>query len=163
MTNNSWDPKSAPVEVRQTLTDLLNTAVLLARADMGKIHLFDSAKKALKIVAHHGFPEEVVEYFHGVDDQAESICSRALLSRTRVVIDDVSVDPFYARHVDAVRKVGFNAAQCTPLVTQDGKVVGALVTHYRKPHHLSAEEINALDQVARHVAAQLERMMQSPH
>ncbi len=160
MTNHAWDPKSAPLEVRQTLSDLLNTAVLLARADMGKIHLFDAAKRALKIVAHHGFPDELVEYFHGVDSEDESVCSRALVSKTRVVIDDVSVDPFYVRHVEAVKKVGFSAVQCTPLVNEDGEIVGALVTHYKKPHRLSPEEVDALDQLARHVAAQLERLMQ---
>ena len=160
MINNTWDPKSPPLEVRQTLTDLLNTAVLLARADMGKIHLFDAAERALKIVAHHGFTDELVEYFHGVDSEDESVCSRALVLKTRVVIDDVSIDPFYARHVDAVKKVGFSAVQCTPLVNEDGEVVGALVTHYKKPHHLSPEEVDALDQVARHVAAQLDRLMQ---
>lgn len=160
MTNNAWDPSSAPLEVRQTLSDLLNTAVLLARADMGKIHLFDTAQRALKIVAHHGFPDEIIQYFHKVDTEDESVCNRAVSSRTRVVIDDVSIDPFYARHVDAVRKVGFSAVQCTPLVNQDGEIVGALVTHYKKPHRLTPEEVDALDQVARHVAAQLERMMQ---
>ena len=160
MTNNAWDLKSAPQEVRKTLSDLLNTAVLLARADMGKIHLFDAAKSALKIVAHHGFTDELIDYFHGVDSENESVCNRALISKTRIVIDDVSIDPFYARHVDAVRKVGFSAVQCTPLVNEKGVVVGALVTHYKKPHQLSAEENDALDQVARHVAAQLERMMQ---
>ena len=127
---------------------------------MGKIHLFDEAKSALKTVEHHGFPEELVEYFHGVDSEDESVCSRALVLKTRVVIDDVSIDPFYARHVDAVKKVGFSAVQCTPLVNEEGEVVGALVTHYKKPHHLSPEEVDALDQVARHVAAQLDRLMQ---
>ena len=160
MTNNAWDPKSAPLEIRKTLSDLLNTAVLLARADMGKIHLFDAAKSALKIVAHHGFTDELVEYFHGVDSEDESVCKRALMSKTRVVIDDVSMDPFYVRHVDAVRKVGFSAVQCTPLVNEGGEVVGALVTHYKKPHRLTPEEVDALDQVARHVANQLERLMQ---
>jgi len=160
MTNNAWDPKSTPLEVRKTLSDLLDTAVLLARADMGKIHLFDAAKSALKIVAHHGFSDELIEYFQGVDGEDESVCSRALISKTRVVIDDVSIDPFYVRHVEAVRKVGFSAVQCTPLVTENGETVGALVTHYKKPHRLSPEEVDALDQVARHVAAQLERMMQ---
>jgi len=160
MTKNAWDSKSAPLEIRQTLSELLNTAVLLARADMGKIHLFDTAASALRIVAHHGFTEELVEYFHGADSENESVCNRALTSKTRVVIDDVSIDPFYVRHVEAVRKVGFNAVQCTPLVNQNGEVVGALVTHYKKPHQLSAEENDALDQVARHVAAQLDRMLQ---
>jgi GAF domain-containing protein len=160
MTNHAWDPKSAPLEIRQTLTDLLNTAVLLARADMGKIHLFDAAQHALKIVAHHGFTDELVEYFHGADSEDESVCSRALVSKTRVVIDDVSIDPFYLRHIQAVQKVGFSAVQCTPLVNDDGEIVGALVTHYKKPHRLSPEEVDALDQVARHVAAQLERLMQ---
>lgn len=160
MTNNAWDPNSPPHEVSQTLSELLNTAVLLARADMGKIHLFDAAKSALKIVAHHGFTEELVNYFHGVDSEDDAVCNRALISKTRVVIDDVSIDPFYVRHVEAVRKVGFSAVQCTPLVNQDGKIVGALVTHYKKPHRLTLEEVDALDQVARHVAAQLDRMMQ---
>lgn len=157
---NAWDPKSAPLEIRQTLSDLLNTAVLLARADMGKIHLFDAAKQALNIVAHHGFSDELIEYFHGVDSEDESVCNRALTSKTRIVIDDVSIDPFYVRHVEAVKKVGFSAVQCTPLVNEDGEIVGALVTHYKKPHRLSPEEVDALDQVARHVAAQLERLMQ---
>ena len=160
MANNVWDPKSAPLEIRQTLSDLLNTAVVVARADMGKIHLFDAAKSALNIVAHHGFSEELVEYFHGVDSEDESVCQRALNSKTRVVIDDVSLDPFYVRHVEAVRKVGFSAVQCTPLVKHNGEIVGALVTHYKKPHRLSAEELDSLDQLARHVADQLERLMQ---
>lgn len=160
MTTNAWDPKSAPLEIRKTLSDLLNTAVLLARADMGKIHLFDTAERALKIVAHHGFTDELVEYFHGVDREDESVCNRALVSKTRIVIDDVSIDPFYVRHVEAVRKVGFSAVQCTPLVNDAGEIVGALVTHYKKPHRLSPEEVDALDKVARHVANQLERLTQ---
>ena len=159
MISNAWDPTSPSHEIRKTLSDLLNTAVLLARADMGKIHLFDEAKSALKIVAHHGFTDELVEYFHGVDSEDESVCNRALITKTRVVIDDVSIDPFYIRHVEAVRKVGFSAVQCTPLVNQDGVLVGALVTHYKKSHRLSAEELDALDQVARHVADHLDRMM----
>lgn len=159
MHSNAWDPTYPSLEIRKTLSDLLNTAVLLARADMGKIHLFDEAKSALKIVAHLGFTDELVEYFHGVDSEDESVCNRALISKTRVIIDDVSIDPFYVRHVEAVRKVGFSAVQCTPLVNHDGVLVGALVTHYKKPHRLSAEEVDALDQVARHVADHLDRLM----
>jgi GAF domain-containing protein len=160
MPSNAWDPDTAAPEVRDTLSQLLETAVMLSRADMGKLHLLDGNSDVLTIVAHRGFSDAHIRYFVGVDGDPESICRRALNRKARVVVDDVTKDPFYAQHVEVTRAVGFSAVQCTPLIGKDGALVGALVTHYKKPHQLSSEEVQALDQLASHVADQICRLMQ---
>jgi GAF domain-containing protein len=108
-------------------------AMSLAAADRGNLQLVDRAAGSLSIVAEHGFGAEFLEYFAVVDDD-RSACGRAAKGCAQTVIADVAADPGFAAHRDIAAASGFRAVVSTPLIDRDGRLVGVVSTHYRRPY-----------------------------
>jgi len=100
-------------------------------ADFGNVQLFDSQNRVLRIVAHHGFECEFLDYFDIVGVKDDCACSRAMNGRSRIVVTDVSNDPIYS---DDSRRVMLRAKvrslHSTPLIDSVGNFIGLVSTHY---------------------------------
>ena len=134
----------------QFVQKLLECALRLTRADFGNVQLVDPEDGSLRIAAHSGFDDEFLEYFAVVDDE-HSACGRAAHRAQQVVVNDVSVDPAFAPHVDIARSSGFLSVQSTPLVDRHGSLVGMVSTHYERANAVSALELRLMD-FAAHLA-----------
>jgi len=132
----------------EMLTDLaLEVVMSLARADRGNLQLADPASGALRIIAHHGFDPEFLDYFAVVDDDM-SACGRAAARNAQTVISDVITDRHFEPHRRIAKASGFRAVQSTPLVDRDGRLVGVVSTHYSHPHAPSARDLRIIRRYA---------------
>jgi two-component system CheB/CheR fusion protein len=133
------------------LADILDATMELQVADMGHIQLYNRHTNTLDIMAHRGFPKDVLEYFGHVKDEQLSF-RRALKTSERAAIEDVETDGSYSSHRGIAHKAGYRAVQSTPLLDREGTVLGMLSTYFRKPRQLTVREMRLTDLHARHAA-----------
>jgi GAF domain-containing protein len=136
----------AGVSLSHVLDTALETALTLLRADLGTIQINDPAAGALRIAVQAGFSAEFLQYFAVVSDD-RSACGRAARGLAQVVIADVREDPPFAPHREIAAASGFRAVQSTPLVDQDGRLLGMLSTHYPRPYRPPAADLAVMRQL----------------
>jgi PAS domain S-box-containing protein len=139
------------------LDDVLENAITACGASFGNVQLLNMQTAALEIVAQRGFHQDFLEYFRYVRVDEGSACAQAMQSGARIIIEDINLDPTYARHRGIAARAGYRAVQSTPLKSRAGKIFGMLSTHFRKPHRPSERDQRLLDLYARHAADVIER------
>jgi len=137
---------SRGLSLGRVLDTVLDTALSLLRADLGNIQIADPDAGALRIAVQAGFSAEFLQYFAVVSDDS-SACGRAARDLAQVVIADVREDPRFAAHREIAATSGFRAVQSTPLVDQDGRLLGMLSTHYPRPYRPPAAELAVMRQL----------------
>jgi GAF domain-containing protein len=130
---------------------VLEGALSLTGADLGNVQI-RHPDGGLRIACQHGFGREFLEYFAVVDDEGAA-CGRAAAQRSQVVIVDVDADPRFAPHREIAAASGFRAVQSTPLVDADGRLVGIVSTHFRRPHRPSRRDLLIMEWYGDLVAA----------
>ena len=144
--------------VEGVLSEILDAAIEVTEADFGNIQLLDQG--LLRIVTQRGFAKEFLDFFKDVSHDSKSVCGAALLSLSRVIVEDVRSDELFrgtpAR--DILLRAGVRAVQSTPLVGSPGQVYGMLSTHFRRPHRPNERALRYLDLLAIQVGHVLERL-----
>ena len=144
-------------DLTEGLFEILDATIALLGADKGNIQLLDEPKGVLVIAAQRGFDREFLEFFQEVRADDDSACGQALRLRRRIIVEDVETDPAFVP-VRVARAEGFRAVQSTPLIHQDGKVVGMISTHFRDAHRPSEQDLRRLDLYARRAVDFIERL-----
>lgn len=129
----------------EVLDEILGTAITLSGADMGNIQLFDDRSGALKITAHRGFQQPFLDFFASVYPEyggCGASCGAAYAQQQKVIVEDVAQSPIFVGTpaLDVMLAAEARACQSTPLLSREGRLVGMLNTHYRKP--VQANELN---------------------
>lgn len=126
--------------VNSTLNELVQLAVSAAKSEAGSLALMDEERQVLKIAIAVGLPED---YVKGCGDIAlgDQCCGRAALHRKPWIVTDMLSDPLFASAREASAKTGIRAAFSVPVIQANGKVLGSLACHYRKPYTPTAYEI----------------------
>jgi DNA-binding NarL/FixJ family response regulator len=141
------------------LQKVLEFAVDLLKADKGNVLLFEEAQNELRLANSIGFSKEFHERFASLPSDSPTACGRAFQRRERVVVEDIFIDPDFAKLGEKTQLFGFAAVQSTPLRGRDGRLFGILSTHYNRPRRPSDEDLGTLDlfvQEAERVFARLE-------
>jgi PAS domain S-box-containing protein len=144
-------------DLTTAMHEVLDATMSLVGADMGNVQLI-APQDGLDMVAHRGLRHEMLDHFRGVSAEPGTACERALKTGERVVIEDVERDPEYRPYLATVRAAGYRAVQSTPVLGRNGKLLGILSTHYRKPHRPTERDLRMLDLYARQAADFIERM-----
>lgn len=134
---------------------LLDTAVEIAGSDAASIQIYDEETSGLRLADWRGFHPESAQFWDLVVPESASTCGMALVTGARVVVPDLEADAALAGSDDLLeyRRSRLAAVQSTPLVTDDGRIVGMISTHWRKPHEPAAAELRRIDSLARRCAA----------
>ena len=137
--------------------DILKIAMALSRADAGTVQLLDEATNALVIVATEGFSAAVTAHFAHVDASSHTSCGIALARNERSFVEfdapGWESDEALRLHVES----GYRTGQSTPLVSQAGKAIGMVSTHWRESRHRpTGHELDGLDLLASQVANLIE-------
>jgi PAS domain S-box-containing protein len=113
----------------------------------------------LRLLGHRGFSAEAARLWEWVGPTSDCSCGVALRDRRRVIVPDVEQCAFMVGTDDRAmyRQMGIQAAQTTPLLARDGKVLGMISTHWRNPHQPSKRDLHLLDILARQAADLIER------
>ena len=128
----------------------LDTAISLHKADFGNIQLYGDG--VLTIAAQRGFAAAFLETFRRVSVDDGSVCGRAMREGCSIIVHDVDLDAEFAPFRTVAAESGFRAVQSTPMVGGNGRFVGMISTHFRRPHTPSHDDMVLLDFYAEHVA-----------
>jgi PAS domain S-box-containing protein len=145
-------------DVEGCMALILDTAIFLTGASKGKLQLLDSASGRLVIEAQRGFDKPFLDFFsHG--HGKETAWGAAMLSKRRVMVEDVIESPLFAGKpaLDVLLEAGVRAVQSTPLLSSANNLLGMLSTHFDRPTRLGDRELRLLDLLARLAADYLER------
>ena len=144
----------------RTLSEQLQM-ILVALADFhsarrGLLTLFDTPSGTLGIDASTGFmPDAIARLMQtsGIDGACAICCAQ----RERMVIADTEAEGVDPGLRALASEEGFRAVHATPLIGQDGEVIGALSIHLDMPHAPTERERTLADICARKAATFIER------
>jgi signal transduction histidine kinase len=147
-------------QLEPLLQKILAAAADLTGTDKGNIQIFDPDRRTLRIVVHQGLGRRLVEHF--AEDGWDASCGRAARQIERLVIEDVEkLDALRGTPgLDIVIADGIRSIQCTPLVSRDGRLLGMLNNHYRRPGGPEPQALRYIDLLARQAAELVERHQQ---
>ncbi|MEX0721620.1 MAG: GAF domain-containing protein [Balneolaceae bacterium] len=148
----------AAPNISDALEEVMNAAITLLEADFGTVQVYDTEKKGLVPVATHGFNTKQVELFELITSKSSTPYGRALAEKGRTLLEDVESDPEYKDHRPLAKKLGYRAAQSTPLFGRDGKLIAVLSTHFKQPHRPTERELRILDLYTRQAVDVIERV-----
>jgi GAF domain-containing protein len=134
----TYDEHKARMSECSTLTETLDcaldAAIALHGAQFGNIQILNLGNRTLEIRAQRGFDQEFLDTFRSVSIDDPCACGRALRSNTSIVIRDVQTDPEYAPFRSIAAEAGYRGVQSTPAISADGRIIGVISTHFRRPH-----------------------------
>ena len=130
--------------------EVVQAAVETVGSDAGSIQVLDSDRGGLRLVDWHGFDPASAAFWGLVVPESASTCGLALAAGNRVVVPDVEAAAALAGSEDLheYRRSKLRAVQSTPLLAEDGGVIGMLSTHWRGRHEVRPEELSVIDLLA---------------
>lgn len=138
------------------LVRILYAAIRCTHADMGSIEICGPDGGRLTIRVRQGSQAPSVDFLNGVHG-GSSTGKTAMKTASRIVIEDTANSPLFDnRSVEEMLEAKVRAVQCTPLFAQSGQTVGMLSTQYRTPRGLSANDLHAIDRLAKFAAELIE-------
>src|SRR6266404_6347304 len=84
-------------------------------------------------------------------------CGAAAYLRQPVFVSDILSHPSWANFRSAVLQSGLRAAWSTPIMSQDGKVLGTFCMYYREVRHPGTRDIQLIDYASRIAGIAIER------
>ncbi len=147
----------------QSLYDqILDAATAIMRSEYASIQMYYPERGPageLRLLGFRGFNEDAARFWEWVRPASESTCGIALRTRERVVVSDVEQCDFMAGSDDlrTYLDTGIHAVQSTPLLSRNGRLLGMISTHWRRPHEPAEGELRLLDVLARQAADLIER------
>jgi two-component sensor histidine kinase len=141
---------------------LLEAAVNIMRSDFASMQMYYPERGSggeLRLLAYRGFEAQAARFWEWVDPDSRCTCGMALSTGQRIIESDVETSDLLAgtADLDAYRQTGIRAVQSTPLVSRDGKLLGMISTHWRKPHRASERDLSQFDILVRQAADLIER------
>jgi signal transduction histidine kinase/CheY-like chemotaxis protein len=143
---------------------LLEAAMSIMQSEFASLQMFRDDGNGggyLELIACHGFSQEAMDRWHSVSAKTLTTCGEVLRSGRRVIVPDVTTCEFMSGSEDLrfFLKGGIRAVQSTPLLSRNGRLLGAFSTHWRAIHSPSDRDLRLLDILARQAADLLERTM----
>ena len=141
---------------------LAEAAAAILQSDYASMQMLYPERGAggeLRLLASQGFDPDAVKFWEWVRADSGCTCGEALRTRRRAIASDVETCVFMAGTPDreAYLQAGMRAAQSTPLISRDGRLLGMLSTHWRKAHQPGERELRRFDILARQAADVVER------
>ena len=84
-------------------------------------------------------------------------CGAAAYLRQPVFVSDILSHPNWANFRSVVLQSGLRAAWSTPIISQDGQVLGTFCMHYREVRHPETHDIQLIDYASRIAGIAIER------
>ncbi len=120
------------------LTELIGSVLPGA---IGSVLLLDADGKHLRRGAVSGLPE----FFNLAVDDAEigegvGSCGTAAYRCTRVVVEDIAVDPLLENYRDLAAQANLRACWSEPILSSDSRVLGTFAVYFAEPHSFGADD-----------------------
>lgn len=146
-------------DMQAVLEEILVAALDLHSTNQGDLQLYDPTTQTLRLTVHRGLQSDVAERWTDVSlSEPDWPVAQALRDRTTVLIEDVERQMPATPLRDSWLVAGVRAAQCTPLITRDGELLGVMTVHFRQPHRPQGPSLSVSTLLARLAADTVERM-----
>jgi serine phosphatase RsbU (regulator of sigma subunit) len=136
------------------LASVLDSLVRLVEAwsdddVVGSVLLMDEDGVHLRHGSAPSLPEDYIGYIDGlrIGPNAGS-CGTAAYRRTRVIAEDIGVDPLWADYRDAALAAGLRACWSTPIMDGAGHLLGTFAMYYRQPGRPADVDLQLVDLLA---------------
>ena len=152
LTSRLLDTRTLAEQLHMTLVAVAD----LHDARRGLVALFDAGSGTLGLAASIGFAPDAVARLmqtRGIDGACAICCAQ----RERTVIADIGVDGVDPGLRALAAEEGFRAVHATPLIGQDGDVVGAISVHLDASRAPTERERTLADICARKAATFIDR------
>jgi PAS domain S-box-containing protein len=145
------------------LNDVLASITRLIEAQNEKmlcsIFLLEEDGLHLRYAAAHNLPEA----YRAATEKAAigpdvGSCGRAAYHRQPVFVSDIASDPKWTDYRDVALKSGIRAAWSSPIMSNDGKVVGTFCIYFREVRSPGPSEIRLIDDASHLAAIAIERV-----
>jgi PAS domain S-box-containing protein len=141
---------------------ILDAAVAIMRSDFASMQMLYPERGSsgeLRLLAAHGFTPQAEKFWEWVRADSKCSCGVALRTGRRVMVFDIEQCEFMVGTQDqaAYLQAGIHAVQSTPLISRDGRLLGMISTHWRRPHQPAERDLRLLDVLARQAADLIER------
>ncbi len=127
---------------------LLDSAMKVMESDLASIQLYCNTTQQLKLVASKNIHPRSTAFWQTVSAASGSICGEALRKQTRITVTDVETIDFVKEEIEIFRLSYIRAVQSTPLVTQQGKLIGMISTHWKEQRQFSENDFEFFDDFA---------------
>jgi formate hydrogenlyase transcriptional activator len=145
------------------LNDVLASITRLIEAQNEKmlcsIFLLEEDGLHLRYAAAHNLPEA----YRAATEKAAigpdvGSCGRAAYHRQPVFVSDIASDPKWTDYRDVALKSGIRAAWSSPIMSNDGKVLGTFCIYFREVRSPGPSEIQLIDDASHLAAIAIERV-----
>jgi hypothetical protein len=135
----------------------VDSALRVTNATKANVQILDPTSGFLYIAEQRGFRQPFLDFFKTVH-AGEAACGKALETRGRIVVEDVTESPIFCGTpaLEVLLDAEVRAVQSTPLLGTSGAINGILSTHWTSPRRLSNGALSQLNVVAGIVAHWLE-------
>jgi GAF domain-containing protein len=107
--------------------------------------LYCNDTQQLKLVASRNIHPESTAFWQTVSAASGSICGEALRTQTRITVTDVETIDYVKEEIEIFRLSGIRAVQSTPLVSQQGDLIGMISTHWKEERQFSENDFEYFD------------------
>ena len=140
-----------------SFSKFLASIIEAVAADFGNVQVYDSSSRVLRIVAHHGFEREFLNYFNVVSCDEHCACGEAMRGRSRVIVCDVATDPLFSKDARSMlTRANVRSVQSTPLIDPLGRFIGMVSTHDKRSKVPTPPELKQIDNLAASFLAKLD-------
>lgn len=146
-------------DTQAVLEEILVAALELHSTNQGDLHLYDPVSQQLRLTAHRGLSRELASNWSSVSlSESTWPVARALREQASVLVEDVERQLPETSFRQQWLAAGVRAAQCFPLITRDGELLGVLTVHFPHPHRPDGRSVRISSLLARLGADTVERM-----
>ena len=126
------------------------------------MQLLDRATGGLRIVAHHGFRRDFLDFFEVVVDD-DSACGSALSSGRSVWVRDTEASTIFAGAParDVMLDAGSKAVASIPIPAPNGQLIAMISTHHGRCRAWTDDRKQQLERLARSTGRLLHELMLS--
>jgi PAS domain S-box-containing protein len=122
------------------------------------ILLLDADGVTLRSGAAPSLPEEYNRAIDGLKIGARvGSCGTAVYRKQPVIVSDIASDPLWTEYRVLALSVGLRACWSTPIIAQNGEVLGTFAIYYRETRVPDAEDLRLIAHASHLVALAIER------
>jgi anti-anti-sigma factor len=151
-------------DVVAVCTAAIHRAMRIDRTDKANMQLLDPSTGALRIIAHHGFRRDFLDFFEIVDD-AECACGSALSSGRPIWVRDTAASAIFAGTpaCDVMLDAGSKAVASVPVRSPNGRLIAMFSTHHNRCRSWTEERRQQLERLAGSTGRLLHELTHSVH
>ncbi len=157
---NLWKRQPEISNFDSLITEVLDAAIEISKADMGALYRYDDEHDYLRIAASRGFSDHCLKQLAVVRRDNNNTCAAALKRRIRVAVDDVATSDLFrgTPELDVKREIGIAAAHSTPIISASSRLWGVLTMYFHTPQNKDSYNPRLLERLAIELADCMERL-----